>query len=106
MSLTEAYDRLLSAFGPQHWWPGETPFEIVVGAVLTQNTAWKNVELAIENQIDRYSLAIDAIDCVPGLQQSGAHAKERFRDQQMACLRHAFEHGIDPPEIRDWVWPF
>jgi endonuclease-3 related protein len=49
MSLAEAYDRLLAAFGPQHWWPGQTRFEIVVGAVLTQNTAWKNVELAIEN---------------------------------------------------------
>jgi phosphoketolase len=64
------------------------------------------LELAIENQIDRFSLAIDAIDRVPGLQETGAHAKERFRDQQLACLRHAFEHGIDPAEISDWVWPF
>jgi len=64
------------------------------------------LELAIENQIDRFSLAIDAIDRVPGLQETGAHAKERFRDQQLGCLRHAFQHGIDPPEITDWVWPF
>jgi len=62
-------------------------------------------ELAIENQIDRYSLAIDAIDRVPGLQDAGAHAKDRFRDAQLACLRHAFEHGIDPAEISDWTWP-
>jgi endonuclease-3 related protein len=41
------YDRLLEAFGPQHWWPGDTPFEVMVGAVLTQNTAWSNVEKAI-----------------------------------------------------------
>ncbi|MEO6696846.1 MAG: endonuclease, partial [Gammaproteobacteria bacterium] len=34
-------------YGPQHWWPGETPFEVMVGAVLTQNTAWGNVEKAI-----------------------------------------------------------
>ena len=43
------YDRLLAAYGPQHWWPGDTPFEIMVGAVLTQNTAWLNVERAIDN---------------------------------------------------------
>jgi phosphoketolase len=64
------------------------------------------LELAIENEIDRFSLAIDAIDRVPGLQETGAHAKERFRDQQLGCLRHAFQHGIDPPEITDWVWPY
>ncbi len=39
----------MKAFGPQHWWPAETPLEVVVGAVLTQNTAWHNVEQAIAN---------------------------------------------------------
>ncbi|RME40289.1 MAG: endonuclease III domain-containing protein [Planctomycetota bacterium] len=43
------FDRLLSAYGPQHWWPADTEVEIVVGAILTQNTAWRNVERAIEN---------------------------------------------------------
>jgi endonuclease III related protein len=47
--LTEVYRRLFDAFGPQHWWPGETPFEVIVGAVLTQNTNWRNVERAIDN---------------------------------------------------------
>jgi endonuclease-3 related protein len=41
------FDRLLAAYGAQHWWPGETPFEVMVGAILTQNTAWSNVERAI-----------------------------------------------------------
>lgn len=45
--VMEAYRRLFDAFGPQHWWPGETPFEVIVGAVLTQNTSWRNVEKAI-----------------------------------------------------------
>jgi len=49
MSLKQVYGRLLKAYGPQHWWPGDTPFEIMVGAVLTQNTAWTNVEKAIHN---------------------------------------------------------
>ena len=43
------FDRLLDRYGPQHWWPAETSFEVMVGAVLTQNTAWSNVERAIEN---------------------------------------------------------
>jgi endonuclease-3 related protein len=50
--LSEVYAKLLSAFGPQHWWPGESPFEVLVGAVLVQNTAWRNVERAIENLRD------------------------------------------------------
>ena len=48
-SLSEVYDRLYAHFGPQHWWPGDTPFEIAVGAILTQNTNWGNVEKAITN---------------------------------------------------------
>jgi len=47
--LAAIYDALLAHFGHRNWWPGETPFEVVVGAILTQNTAWKNVELAISN---------------------------------------------------------
>lgn len=45
----EAYERMLASLGPQHWWPGDSPFEIMVGAVLVQNTAWRNVERAINN---------------------------------------------------------
>ncbi|MEK6798545.1 MAG: endonuclease III domain-containing protein [Planctomycetota bacterium] len=47
--LRKFYDRLLSAYGPQGWWPAETPTEVVIGAILTQNTSWKNVERAIAN---------------------------------------------------------
>jgi len=47
--LRGLHDRLLARYGPQHWWPGDSPFEIMVGAVLTQNTAWTNVERAIDN---------------------------------------------------------
>jgi len=61
--------------------------------------------LAIENQADRYSLAMDVIDRVPRLRSAGAHAKERFRNRQLQCRLHAHEHGIDPPEIMGWRWP-
>ena len=47
--LQEIYNRLLGHFGPQNWWPAETPFEVMVGAILTQNTNWQNVEKAIAN---------------------------------------------------------
>ncbi|MHC4501002.1 MAG: endonuclease III domain-containing protein [Planctomycetota bacterium] len=48
-NLTEIYELLFARFGGQDWWPGETPFEIMVGAILTQNTNWGNVEKAIGN---------------------------------------------------------
>lgn len=46
--LNAVYSKLYKAFGPQRWWPGETPFEMAVGAILTQNTNWRNVEKAID----------------------------------------------------------
>ncbi len=48
-ALRVIYRRLHRAFGPQHWWPADSPLEVIVGAVLTQNTAWTNVERAIAN---------------------------------------------------------
>ncbi len=63
------------------------------------------LELAISNEIDRFSLAIDVINRVPRLQATGAHAKERFRDMQIEARAYAFEHGIDKPEFDDWTWP-
>ena len=47
--LPAFYDRLFKFFGPQKWWPARSRFEIIVGAILTQNTSWKNVEKAIKN---------------------------------------------------------
>ncbi|MBP6707922.1 MAG: phosphoketolase family protein [Candidatus Accumulibacter necessarius] len=64
------------------------------------------LELAINNQIDRYSLAIDVIDRVPRISVAGAHAKEKFRNRQLACRRYAYEHGIDLPEVVNWRWPW
>jgi len=63
------------------------------------------LELAIENQIDRFSLAMDVLDRVPRLRAAGAHAKERLRNRQIQCRIYAHEHGVDPPEIVGWRWP-
>lgn len=62
------------------------------------------MELAIQNEVDRYSLAIDAINRVPSLLVAGAHVKEKLRDLQIECRHYAYENGVDKPEIRDWRW--
>jgi xylulose-5-phosphate/fructose-6-phosphate phosphoketolase len=64
------------------------------------------MELAINNEIDRFSLAIDSIDRTPRLQRIGGHAKERLRNAQIKCRSYAWEHGIDSPEITGWRWPY
>ena len=64
------------------------------------------LELAIQNETDRFSLAIDAIDRIPALRVSGAHVKEKLRDQQIECRNYAYENGIDRPEDDKWVWPY
>ena len=48
-TLMEGFERMHARFGPRHWWPGETPFEVMVGAILTQNTNWLNASRAIAN---------------------------------------------------------
>ncbi|NQW17951.1 MAG: hypothetical protein HQ478_10755 [Chloroflexi bacterium] len=47
IDLQRLFDRMLSAYGPQHWWPAESDYEMIIGAILTQNTAWRNVETAL-----------------------------------------------------------
>jgi endonuclease III related protein len=63
--LDEYYNSLFTAFGPQHWWPGKTQFEVIVGAILTQNTSWTNVARAIENLRGEDLLSPAAIERVP-----------------------------------------
>jgi endonuclease-3 related protein len=63
--LQDLYDRLYKAFGPRHWWPGDSPFEVVVGAILTQNTAWRNVKKAIGNLKAGNLLAPDVLYDLP-----------------------------------------
>lgn len=68
-------ERLLEHFGPQHWWPADDPFEVMIGAILTQNTAWTNVEKAIAN-----------------LRQAGALSSEMIV-------------SADPPALAEWIRP-
>lgn len=75
--LLTIYERLYQAIGPRHWWPGDSPFEVIVGAILTQNTSWKNVETAITALKDKQLLhpaklfAIDEKRLAKTIQSSG-----------------------------------
>jgi len=61
-SLLTVYQQLFEHYGPQHWWPAESPFEVMVGAILTQNTAWSNVEMALANLVAHERLDATKID--------------------------------------------
>ena len=63
--LNDVYNRLLARFAPQQWWPGDSPFEVMLGAVLVQNTSWKNVELAIANLREAGVLDPHRLDKLP-----------------------------------------
>ncbi|MDD4913972.1 MAG: phosphoketolase family protein [Methylococcales bacterium] len=63
------------------------------------------MELAIRNEIDRFSLVIDAIDRISRLQMTGAHVKEKMRDMQTECRNYAYRHGTDLAEMDEWIWP-
>jgi xylulose-5-phosphate/fructose-6-phosphate phosphoketolase len=63
------------------------------------------LDLAMRNQVDRFSLALDVIERVPALQIKGAHFKEWLRDQITENTSYAYEHGVDKPEISNWKWP-
>jgi endonuclease-3 related protein len=74
-TLLDIYQQLLSHYGPQHWWPAEEPFEVIVGAILTQSTAWTNVEKSIA-----------------GLKMAGALSPSALRelpDEELAGLIHS-----------------
>jgi endonuclease-3 related protein len=72
--LLEIYRKLYACHGPQHWWPGDGPFEIMLGAVLTQNTAWSNVERAIDNL-----KAVGLLDLQTLLQTAEAELAQHIR---------------------------
>jgi len=64
-NLRKIYHKLYQTFGPQHWWPGKTPLEIAIGAILTQNTNWGNVEKAINNLKKQNALSARVIHKMP-----------------------------------------
>lgn len=68
ISLQKLYEQLYAQYGPQGWWPGQTRSEVIIGAILTQNTAWTNVEKAISNLRKNRTLTFQTLDKVPQTQ--------------------------------------
>ena len=103
--LTELYDRLLDAYGPQHWWPAESAFEVIVGAVLTQNTSWKNVEKAIARLKATGNLDLDHIvalsqDDLAGLIRSSGFFNVKAKRLKNLCEWLQSQGGLD--ELAGW----
>lgn len=59
------HDQLVAAYGPQFWWPAQTPFEVIVGAYLTQNTSWKAVERSLENLREAGAMTVEGLRAIP-----------------------------------------
>ncbi|MBN2578365.1 MAG: endonuclease III domain-containing protein [Pirellulales bacterium] len=112
--MLQVYQRLLTAFGPQHWWPGETPFEVMVGAVLTQNTNWQNVERAIANLraadlLEPHALYLVPVDELEELIRPAGYFRVKARRLRAllefvegrygGSLEWMFRRGL--PELRD-----
>jgi endonuclease-3 related protein len=76
------HDCLVKAYGPQHWWPAETPFEVILGAYLTQNTAWKAVQRSLANLRQAGALTLDGLrsitlgDLQNHIRPSGFHTRK------------------------------
>jgi endonuclease-3 related protein len=103
-SLLQIYDLLHSSYGPQHWWPGETPFEVIVGAVLTQNTAWQNVAQAIANLKREGLLEPGALlqaepDRVKALLGPAGYYNVKY-NRLVSLLRFLDRHGRDLEGLR------
>ena len=105
LTLPQLCDRLAAHFGPLHWWPAQTPFEVVIGAILTQNTAWRNVEYAIANLKQAQALTPEAIGNLsePELQQlirpAGFFRQKAERLQLFVAHLFARHDG----ELRHWL---
>lgn len=80
--LEEVYQRLYNRFGPQHWWPAQVPFEVIIGAILTQNTTWVNVEKAIRNLKKNKVLTLKALKSIPRNRLAGLIKSTGYYNQK------------------------
>lgn len=89
----EYYETMSEALGPMHWWPGQTPLEVIVGAILTQNTAWTNVERAIANLRREKLLTLAALERIP-VPRLGRLIRSSGYFRQKAKKLKAFVHFL------------
>ena len=112
-NLTEVYETLLTAFGPQHWWPAEGPEEMIVGALLTQNTTWNNVEKALTRLRKKNRLSFPVILQTPLSQLEEEIKPSGYFRQKSLRLKGLAEaivkigglqrlQSVSTPELREW----
>lgn len=107
-ALLDIYNRLLHHYGPQHWWPAQTRFEVIVGAILTQSVSWPNVEMALLNLksaqlLDPAALNTQPVDRLAELiRPSGYYnAKARKIKAFVAYLHEHYQYSLDALFSRD-----
>jgi endonuclease III related protein len=88
--IRRVFEQLLSTLGPQYWWPADSPFEVIVGAILTQNTAWRNVKQAIGKLRESDLLTSQAMSAVPlselaPLIRSSGYYNQKARKLKVFC---------------------
>ena len=109
--LLEVHTTLLSHFGDPHWWPGETPFEISVGAILTQNTSWTNVETSItelkrRGWLDPHAMASASLDDLSmAVRSSGYHRVKasylRYFSEYLIKMHNGYMEDMSDVETSD-----
>ena len=108
------FERLLAAYGPQEWWPADSPFEVMTGAVLTQNTAWTNVEKALKNlkanqALDPLVITGSADETLAGWLRPSGYFNVKARRLKAFCSWYLQEGGeealgrLDTPELRSRI---
>ncbi|QDR79405.1 endonuclease III domain-containing protein [Sporomusa termitida] len=96
--LYELYNTLLTAYGQRNWWPAETPFEMMAGAILTQNTTWTNVEKALTNLGDRLSPAfiagVQTEELAQLIRSSGYYNQKALKLKALTQWYEKYEYNI------------
>lgn len=101
--LLKIYDTLFNAYGPRHWWPAKTPFEMMVGAILTQNTTWTNVEKAIDNFGEHLSpefiAAISLEELGQIIRPSGYYNQKALRLKALTAWFKQYSYDIEKAQL-------
>ena len=96
--LTEVYERLLSRYGPQGWWPADSPFEVIAGAILTQSTAWVNVEKALASMRRNGCWSFETIATLPTDELAEIIWSSGYYNAKARKLQAFAKHALDEYE--------
>ena len=95
VTLDDIYQRLYDVYGPQDWWPAESPFEVIVGAILVQNTAWTNAERAVQNLRDANLLSVDRLYAVPSEELESLIRSAGYYRMKTRRLRNLLDYLVE-----------